>query len=468
MATLEKIRTRAGVFITVIIGIALLSFLVDPQSLMQMLQTSGNTVGEVNGKTISIQTFQGQVDYYTQIATIQQNGQAPQGDEQVERVRAQAWEKLIRENFLNDEFGKAGLGISEKELADLAAGTNLSPIMRSFADFVDPQTGEVNREGIQFFWQNPNNSPQMQHLITYVEDEIKSYALITKYMALVNKASYANSLEVKRAVENAANGVEFNYIVQRYMGGAEADSLYNVKESDAKSYYNKYQKRWEQQESRDIEMVAIPIIPTQDDYELTQANLEKLIPDFAASTSPLQFVQINSDNRQPDYTYYKEGELAAELSEFAFSATTTDVYGPYLDGSSYKIARIEDSRMIPDSVFFKEIMIRVTTQEELDLADSLTKLLQNGADWAEIAFAYSGYPQSAALGGEIGWIAHNNLPAPLSDSCFLNPAGKVMAIPTQEGMYIFQASQKSGESKMVRMAVVQKDVNPSKRTDEAA
>ena len=468
MATLEKIRTRAGVFITVIIGIALLSFLVNPQDIIQYFQSSRNSVGEVNGKRIDYTKYQEQIDYYTQIATIQANGQSPQGDEENDRIRNQAWDKMVREYFLNDELERVGLGVSEKELGDLAAGTNLSPIMKSFADFVNPQTGQIYWENIQFFWQNPNNNPQMQQLIAYMEDEIKNYALITKYMALVNKANYINSLESKRAVANAANSVEFSYVVQRYMGGAEADSLYRIKESEAKDYYNKYKRRWEQQESRDIEMVAIPIIPTQDDYESTKVGVEKLIPDFEASANLQQFVQFNSDTRQFDYAYHKQDELPTDLGDFAFSANSSGVFGPYLDGTTYKIARVEDSRMVPDSVFLKEILIQITSQEDLNLADSITKLLKGGASWTDVALNYSNSQQSAANGGEIGWIAHNMLPYPLSDSCYLNPTGKVMSIPVQNGMYIFQASQKSRESRMVRMAVIQKEVNPSKRTDEAA
>ncbi len=126
MATLEKIRTRGGVFITVIIGIALLSFLVNPQDIIQYFQSSRNTVGEIDGRKIDYQKYQEKIDYYTQIATIQ-SGQAPQEDES-ERIRNQAWEKMIFEYYLSDQFENVGLGVSEKELGDLATGTNLSPI----------------------------------------------------------------------------------------------------------------------------------------------------------------------------------------------------------------------------------------------------------------------------------------------------------------------------------------------------
>ena len=72
MAVLEKIRVRMGVFITVIIGIALLSFIVDAQTLQSAISmfTSKYDVGEMNGKAISYQEFQQKIDYFTKIQQI--------------------------------------------------------------------------------------------------------------------------------------------------------------------------------------------------------------------------------------------------------------------------------------------------------------------------------------------------------------------------------------------------------------
>ena len=476
MATLEKIRTRAGLFITIIIGIALLSFLVNPQDIIQYFQSSKNVVGEINGKKVDYQDFVKMADQYTPVVNMQyamQGIQVPQ-DELSKTTRDQVWNKMLREYYLDGQFDKVGLGVSEKELGDLAT-VNLSPIMELFPQFVHPQTKQVNRENIQLFWQNPNRDQQTQNFINFLEDEIKNYALTTKYISLITKASYVNSLEVKRAKENLANSAEFNYIVQRYMAGAEADSLYKIKESEAKDYYNKYKKRFEQAESRDIEMVVFPINPTQEDYDFTKNKIENIIPLFKTATDLPQFVNTNSDKRveRPDvpkfdYAYYKQSELPSNVEEFAFTANKQDIFGPYLDGSSYKIARIQDERMVPDSIYIRKMMLQITSQEELTQADSIIKLLSNGANWAEIARAYSADSQDVMTGGDVGWLLHSQVPHPLLDSCILNPTGKVISIPTQEGYYVFQASQKSKESKMVRLAIVQKDVIPGKKTDAAA
>ena len=60
MAVLEKIRVKMGVFITVLIAIALLSFVIDPttlQSAMSMF-SSKYDVGQIDGEGITYQEYQ--------------------------------------------------------------------------------------------------------------------------------------------------------------------------------------------------------------------------------------------------------------------------------------------------------------------------------------------------------------------------------------------------------------------------
>ena len=69
MAVLEKIRVKMGAFITVIIAVALLSFIIDPSTLESTISmfSSKYDVGEINGESISYQDFQKKVDYFNQI-----------------------------------------------------------------------------------------------------------------------------------------------------------------------------------------------------------------------------------------------------------------------------------------------------------------------------------------------------------------------------------------------------------------
>ena len=64
MAILSKIRERS-VFLILIIGLALLAFVLDPSSLQNLFQSNKvDVVGEVNGETISREDFAAEVEQY--------------------------------------------------------------------------------------------------------------------------------------------------------------------------------------------------------------------------------------------------------------------------------------------------------------------------------------------------------------------------------------------------------------------
>ena len=64
MALLETIRGKLGVLITVLIAVALLSFIIDPSTLQSVTSSMSSKydVGEIDGKSISYTDFQSDID----------------------------------------------------------------------------------------------------------------------------------------------------------------------------------------------------------------------------------------------------------------------------------------------------------------------------------------------------------------------------------------------------------------------
>ena len=60
MAVLETIRVKLGILITVLIAVALLSFIIDPSTLQSVSSSMSSKydVGEINGKSVSYNDFQ--------------------------------------------------------------------------------------------------------------------------------------------------------------------------------------------------------------------------------------------------------------------------------------------------------------------------------------------------------------------------------------------------------------------------
>ena len=96
MAVLEKIRVKFGIVITVVIALALLSFIIDPTTLQNVSSSMSSKydVGKINGKSISYQEFQQDVEKMTTINEIITGGAAG-SEQQQEMGRNSAWQALV-------------------------------------------------------------------------------------------------------------------------------------------------------------------------------------------------------------------------------------------------------------------------------------------------------------------------------------------------------------------------------------
>ena len=136
MAVLEKIRVKMGAFITVIIAVALLSFIIDPSTLESTLSmfSSKYDVGEINGEAVSYQDYQKKVDYFTQIYQMT-NGSAT-NDQVQDMINNSAWQNEIADRVIMPAIENAGLRLGEDELFDLSQGNNISPILANEPSFL--------------------------------------------------------------------------------------------------------------------------------------------------------------------------------------------------------------------------------------------------------------------------------------------------------------------------------------------
>ena len=78
MAVLETIRVKFGIVITALIAVALLSFIIDPTTLQSVSSSMSSKydVGKIDGKSVSYNDFQAEVEKFTTINEIM-SGQIP-------------------------------------------------------------------------------------------------------------------------------------------------------------------------------------------------------------------------------------------------------------------------------------------------------------------------------------------------------------------------------------------------------
>lgn len=465
MAVLEKIRVKMGVFITIVIAVALLSFIIDPDTLQSSLSmfSSKYDVGEMNGESITYQDFQKKVDYYTQIYQMT-SGTTSSDDRTQDMINNTAWQDEIAENVLIPAVERAGIRVGGEELLDLSQGKNISPVIANEASFRNEQ-GEFDRDKlVQFVQAIPQDeSGNLQLYWNYLEDNMYKDQMYTKYLTLLAKSDIVNPVDLKQAIADNNTTYDVDFVIRPF--GFAIDSTITVSNQEIKDYYEKYKEGFKQQQSRDLEYVVFEVVPSAKDIELAQNDIEKVFGEFESTSSMKSFLARNSDQPYNPYFYKEEelGGLAPEIKDFAKDAKTGDVLPIFRQDNSFMAARVMDIKSLPDSVFVKHILLQGDDEKK---ADSLMQAIRKGADFTQVALENSAVKNVSgtdATPGDLGWMTQNYL-IPGFEEVFTAKTGDLLQIRTNYGLHIVKVGETTQPLKKIQLAVLVKEAVAGKQT----
>ena len=354
MAVLETIRVKLGVAITVLIAVALLSFIIDPSTLQSVSSSMSSKydVGEINGKSISYTDFQADVDKFTTINEIL-TGSSVQNEQQQISIRNTAWQALIDQYLFVKNAKAAGLSVGEEEMVDIFSGDIVSPVISQNPAFCD-ENGVFSKEALLQFisYIESDQTGRLQLYWDYLQQAAETQQYYAKYMSLFSQSNFANALMLSEQVAENNNTFNVEFVMVPF--GFAMDSTIVVSDSEIKKYYEAHKKFYKQQASRDIEYVVFEVVPTAEDIAAANQSLIDVYNEFASTSNMKSFLLANSD-RQLDNTWYKAGELnrvAKAINDYAFTknASVSEVIA---NGNSFYAVRVMDEALVPDSVYVK-------------------------------------------------------------------------------------------------------------------
>ncbi|MFH1320408.1 MAG: peptidylprolyl isomerase [Bacteroidota bacterium] len=475
MAIIGTIRKRGGLLITIVIGIAIMAFvlgdLLGPGG--SLLSGGQYEIGEIAGETIPAlsynQRVQEAIDNYKEQAKLTNLDQAT-----IDMLREQTWSQLLNELIMSIEYDELGIAVHADEMFDLITGSNPHPsIIQAFSN---PETGEFNPVNVRNFLKNMDNDQTGATRAKWIifEKAIKKEQMAAKYNNLIKKGLFVTTSQAKKDHSDNNRIARFRYVVQKYL--SIPDSVVNVTEKDIKKYYNEHEKNYEQQASRAIEYVTFDVLPTRDDtldlFDWITKIKEKFKEIENVEDAGL-FVNMNADTRFND-SYFTQGILSDQIDSIMFSAYPDSIaegsgtiVGPYLEEGAYKIAKLIDVQYRPDSVKARHILIKHSGRRDtthLAKADSLKKLIQGGRAFAELAKSVSEDPGSAANDGDVGWFTEGTMVKPFNDSCFAGEKGELLVVETQFGAHLIEILDLGERVKKVRVAIIDRQIEPSAKT----
>ena len=470
MATLQRIRNRAGILVAIIIGLALVAFVIGDilKASSSLLRPNQLKIAEINGESVQYPDFQKKVDETADIYKMN-TGQSQLDDKAWTQIREQVWQDYVRQNVMNPVYDELGLAVTSDELFDMVQGANIHPIIQQL--FTNRTTGQVDRSAVLQFLRAVNSgsaTAQQKAYWLYIEDQIEKERIQTKYNNLVRQGLFVTDAEAKASLKEKSKNVDIEFISLPY--NSISDSAVAVNEKDMQAYYEAHKENYKQEKSRTISYLVFPVTATEVDDANTQKWIEDIKTEFASIQDNQQYVNVNSDVRFQD-AYQKKEDLNPEIADFAFNGNKGDIYGPIKEGNTYKLIKIDDFKDLPDSVQARHILIKPETAGSLDkamaLADSLKNLIEQGASFETLAKQYSEDPGSAAKGGDLGWFKRNQMVKQFEDAAFNGDVNKLYVATTQFGVHLIQPTRKGKEVKQVRLAELVRNIEPSTQTYQA-
>lgn len=486
MATLDNIRKRSGLVIT-LIGLALGAFvLTDAFNSGASLNSASQTiVGEINGEKIN------NVEFNERIEKVRQIDQS-YANLATNAIANMVWQDWASEVIMGEIYDNLGFSITGAELSqEIIDNPNIrqTPAFQNQNGLFDPSLMDelldnLEREAAS----NPEAAEQWSGWLKFEED-VKDQALTFKFNDAVKLGVYTPKAIARHTYMygNVSHDIAF----VQYPYASISDDEIEVTESDFTSYYNENKHRFTQpNESRDIVFVNFPLEPAQRDRDAVVSELNSLmnpkvvynpntglndtLPGFASTENDSTFVSINSSLPYRG-GYWREGQLGS-VDSIMFAAEPGFVYGPYEEAGYYKMTKLQEIRMLPDSVEARHILVAFQTErnpqakytpaEAKVVADSLFAYVkEHRSEFADIAIESSDDPGSGSKGGDLGYFGPNQMVPSFGSYCFENKVGDLGLVVSPFGWHIIEIQNQKGSSKTVKVATVAREVLMSSETE---
>ncbi|MEL6862928.1 MAG: peptidylprolyl isomerase [Bacteroidota bacterium] len=384
------------------------------------------------------------------------------------------WNYFVEKALIEETAEELGLGVSKAELLDLEFGPNPSPII--LQRFRDPATGQVNRQILNEYKTAIEDgslatNSQFGPFWAVQEKEIVKERLQSKLNYMVSKAMYTPSWMVEMNHQDQNIKADFSYVHVPFSEVSDMDI--EVSDSDYKAYLDANKNKYLiDEETRTAEFVVFDVLPTSADSQKIRQSLVKEMEEFRTTDDDSSFVEVRYGSI--DVAYVKKSTINPDIADTLFNAPTGSVIGPYIEGRNYKVVKLLDRKLVPDSVQARHILRRVNNPGELaqvqKTVDSLKTLIENGTHTFDSLARVFGTDGTAASGGDLGYAASGQMVKPFNDLIFFTAEEeKLYTVTTQFGVHLVEVTGRKYETNEegVQVAYLVEAIEPSDDTQKA-
>jgi peptidyl-prolyl cis-trans isomerase D len=488
MAIIGKIQ-KNSILLLVVIGVAMFAFIYTEYQSGAGNDMEITPLATVYEEPVDEKEYQFILDSYTTRDKRNAEMQGRPYDAQAEQESQNAaFNEVIRRNLMNREFDALQLTCTTDELNDMIHGNHIHPWVLQIPIFQGPMgfSKDSVRSFITYLEVEPETEeargPWLEALKQWseFEKELKDTRKADKYVTLITRGLFVNSLEAKNQYYAENEKKKIRFVIQKYTDIPQDEIT--VTDEDIKAYFDehKHEKQYEQEEARDIDYVTFSIAPTKEDELIVMDDLESLKESFKASSNNASFVAKNSsspfagDSTMFRYgadqfvmdMYFGNNQYPAAADEMIQKAQVGDVIGPFKSGTDYAIAKVTGLKK-ENQAWVRHILVKTdatrSDEEAKAKADSIVKVINQKNNFVEMVALTTDDPGSIATNGEYKWFSEGRMVPEFNDASFKGPMGKLQVVKTTYGYHIVEVLGR-GERIVPMMVLVTKPVEPSEDT----
>ncbi|MGK6343177.1 SurA N-terminal domain-containing protein [Chryseobacterium sp. DT-3] len=472
MAILGQIRSKPWLLMGVI-ALALLAFLVNPDSIDKVFGKNPDVLGKVNGEKVTREEFNDQLFVLQQQA--EQQGRPKTGLEE------QAWQLLVQSKLIKQQFEKLGFEMTDDYFWNQIQYDQMFAQNQQFFDEKGNfKTQELKKEIETLKNTNPEGYNQWLKTRKTVEYRLMARQVFTNISAGIT----TGKKEAEEIMKQRDQLADIDFVKIDYAAYLQKTKI-NVTTADLENYIKQHPVMFKAEPSRNIGIVYFPSKPSPADDAAAQKEINKLFSggtDASGGTENFQntkndsmFVMANSDmpfNNQ----YAAPAQLPQAIQGQIATAAIGQTFGPYKEQNFYVASKLLDKKT-SDSTLSRHILIAfkgspagegVTRSKEQakKLADSIGAIVKaTPAKFTEF-IKMSNDPNSAAQGGSLGWTTPETPFVPEFLTYLANnPKGATGVVETQFGYHIINIEDKKAGAMSYKVANLVKEVKPSDATE---
>lgn len=454
MAAIGSIR-KHGVLLLVIIGLALLAFILGDLSNVTRTFSNKYVMAKIDGKKMD-QQYSKQYEENTALMKILQEKSSFE-DSETYQIHEMTWQQMLQEKALDKELEKLGMAYTPQMIEDfkenmIASLSTQQPnqYIAQFANQLAKMYGPENAMGIISNIESLANQEQGQELYNAYQALVR-FALSSEkqqqYSALARNTIYFSDPMAKQLAKD--NNM---VLVSLMTVNPELNAFQNLKpevaEKEIKDFYNNHKKELfdVKAKNRDINVAVFPINPSAADLKDIEDSVRKDFAAFAEATSLAEF-HSSKGNGMMDSTYYKESEITlTDLDSLIFKVPVGSFIEPFTyENVKWYFGKVFGAANRPDSVLVATIELPFKTAQYKEapyskkearlLADSLRQVITSGTS---IFSLQPNYLYGREKGDTTFWLPERGTMPELYNNLLTTANGGIYVYKAPNGYIVFQ------------------------------